>query len=207
MKQISDMTEQEILALKTEDIDAMVRYQCAEQGVKLLQRPVEPVKPGHQPDLTFYEIGSFLFEKQEDALAVQQIAKKGKKAEYLSYASHIQIPKPVDEYSLKIDTVQIFSPDFARSIESTMENYRKEKEVYDKLNEEFSENEEQVISIRDAILERVYEVSRKYDALNQDKFHFAEYLSIAGGDQAMAKAFFEKAYGSRSEEAWAYILA
>lgn len=42
MKNISEMTEQEIIALSDEDVQKMIKLRMMEEGIKLLDKPKVP---------------------------------------------------------------------------------------------------------------------------------------------------------------------
>ena len=55
MKKLNEMTELEILALTDDQIEKIVKYRKAEEGVVLMEKPIEPFyEEVRNKDITLY---------------------------------------------------------------------------------------------------------------------------------------------------------
>ena len=75
MKTINELSEVEILALTSEEIEGMIKYKMAEEGVKLLKKPEEPdYHKIPDPDKTVFVCplfgDSLVFENMDEANSV-----------------------------------------------------------------------------------------------------------------------------------------
>lgn len=56
MKRFEDLTREEIVTLTGKDLDLFVKKELASQGIKIINKPVEPVKPDIKKSITVYNV-------------------------------------------------------------------------------------------------------------------------------------------------------
>ena len=208
MKWITELSDQEIMALKDEDIIAMVRRRCAEQGVKLLERPEDVAPLSINPDLTFYEVADHLFENRADAEALSVMLQKAFKSGYdYKVGYNYKIPERISDSDLRVKTVHLYSGKIVEQYRDELETYNKSKEARDEAMSEYKDAQKAKDEIVDELWEKVYAVREKYGKLENMRKRYAEYVELASKDTTLAWSFFEKAYGKQSAEDKAFITA
>lgn len=222
MKKITEMTEQEILALTEEDVQKMIKFRMMEKGIKIMDKPKFPELFEIEPaDLKVYIIPfleGFAFLDIEEANAVSEAllnAKTLHKVEYdwnkMGSDYKYLVKKEKYTYSSSPDfsvnlnfvyTNELYNKisGFATQNKVMKEQARKDQEEYDALLRESSE-------IVSEICERVEEVRGKFDRLNRLAYKFAtDYYPLSDHNEDMAIKFMAKAY-DLNEDDKEYILA
>lgn len=89
MKNINEMTEQEILALTEEDVQKMIKLRMMEEGIKIMDRPRVPelfeVEPADLEIFTIPILSGFAFTNMEEANAVAKALIKAKTLRKVDY--------------------------------------------------------------------------------------------------------------------------
>ena len=198
MKNIHDMIKEEVLALTNEEIEKMIDYRCAEEGIPLL--PPKPVKPeginiSGKIDTTVWELGGLYFTHDNEAKAVRELLE----ACTLVDVGYISGPR----YEMKIsgtydipqiNTKRVFS-------EKQWEKVKEEVAEADKLDRAYHDGMavyEKAYNgrkgIRDEIIDVVDAHQKEQNLIDRMTLEFSRYLEIAEGDAHVARRFFEKAY-------------
>ena len=76
MKKINEMTDQEILSLTDAEVDKMIRFRLMEEGIAMIERPVEPEYEAYEGIIEAYSLSmlSFIvFEDERDAAKVLNV--------------------------------------------------------------------------------------------------------------------------------------
>lgn len=210
MKKIEELTEQEILALTSDEVTFMIKVKKVEEGVKLINCPELPayhVIP--KPDKILYTC-DFL----GITLAFEDINKLSEMLDLIRQSNTFKIdytansiyyakrglgycPEKWDEITSKT----VYSVELYNKVKSLLIENANMKKEYDVVYKEYSENYETSKWIEDEINNRVYEVTAKYDKLNRYLFMFKnDYLPLANSDKMVAIAFMDKAYALTEEE-------
>lgn len=205
MKNINQMTDQEVLALTTDDLNNLITIRYAEEGVKLLEAPKPVEKKDYQGDSEFYEIHQIYFKTYEEAEILKAAMKSGFKQKYLGRNYSMYGFETVSEYDLNIDTKFLFSEEYARTIGKEKEAYEKMQEVYTKAKEEYDTNYNAAEWIREEVWNKFNEVQAKHRRLEDLKAKYVQYLSLAENNPEIALKFLVKAYGELNEEELTYI--
>lgn len=89
MKNISEMTEQEIIALSDEDVQKMIKLRMMEEGIKLLDKPKVPelfeIEPADTQYFSIPLLDGFAFTDIEEATKVAEILKSAKSLRKVDY--------------------------------------------------------------------------------------------------------------------------
>jgi hypothetical protein len=216
MTPITEMTEQEILALTTADLDRLVQLRMAEEGIKLLQAPTEPTYADvPAPDVTVYDVGCLdsVVDDRETALTIAEVIGQGKthlrslsygrdyKTQYLGSGAE-SAAYQAGEFKAK----KVYSWSLWQSVSKTIEDNAKLKETYEKGLKEYRDATNEAAWVREEIYGRFDDVCAKYAKLERLRDTFAEYLKLADGDQETALKFMDKAY-SLTEDEKEYVLS
>ncbi len=205
------MSEKEIFNLTDEQVDKIVKFRKAQEGLKLLQKPEEPeYEETMKKDTVFYKVnllGNLLFKTVEQATAIVS-ALKGKfdGAYFNSYGSdYPKLLSKSDSYTsreadLSISEEAHYSPAVAEAAQSIEKRNREAREKYDELNSEYEKYTEDIQWIIDEVWEKVFEVRRKYEKLARLQTDYSEYLVLANSDAKIATAFLTKANALSEEE-------
>lgn len=214
MKQITEMTEQEILSLTDEQLENLIKYGMAEEGIKILDRPKEPkyfeVPAG---DVIAYKVGGFdkLFIDQKDAQSASEfILSLKKNLREDSYGKHYSLKfLTSDNYGFEnignVQPLKFYSRELIEKIEGNYSTNESLKKAYEKSLKEYNENYESAEFIREEIYDRFREVQDKYRNMEHLLNTYTGYLNIAEGNSEIAMNFLKKAY-TVDAEAESYIV-
>lgn len=207
--QIQDMSHDEILALTPEELDFLVKFRCAQQGVKIVVKPIAPEKyqiPNDQRVKAF-KVGDFVFKTEQEAIRYAECMTSFPalyKEDYDWRNSHdCKYLKPIEGYEInklaQIEVVYLFEKPTYDFHAGKLQQSNKEYGVYEKALELFNKEEKFMDYIKEEIL-TIYNNHRDEEFDYKDNLaKFGEYLQLANGDALMAKTFFLKAYNPRDK--------
>lgn len=221
MKKVSEMTEQEIMALSDEEVKVHIKFRMAEEGVKLVAKPKPPEYfKVDAPDKPVFKCGLFgddlvfdEFDELNELLnTIQKMSVCRSEYDYNRSSSDVRCAtaKLKSDYSFKtpyeIKTTSIYSRELYGSIVDLISRNKTMKDEYTKEVEAYNEAIDSSMWIEDEVKDKVNMVRNKYYALDQNLHRFKnDYLPLSGDDETIAMNFLKKAY-SINEETEAYIL-
>jgi hypothetical protein len=212
MQKIEDLNEQEILALTDEQIEKFVKLRMAEEGIKIIQVPVEPKYTKlPAPAVPAHSINGVSYPVTDKGAADRISAAIKKEAAYFTYTDYDYRASDIKylnggsfEGIGSIDTRMYYTKSQGAELKEVA---RKNKELEDAYNaelREYTDNREQATEIRKEIEGIVENVRSKYRMFDRLLASFKEYLTLADGNSEIAWKFLHKAY-SVSPEAAQYI--
>jgi len=217
MKTIDQLTEQEIRDLNYDDIELLIKYRKAEEGVKFITKPEKPEYfeiPGK--DLTVYQAkflgNSLSFNDIEDMNKLITLIKNSKgsfKIDYGVDSTYYANPKlyPYSGEWDEITSQSVYSYKLYQEVKDLISQNKSLEDKYKKELKEYQASFDDSEWIEKEIKDKVYEVQNKYEQLENFCWIFRnDYLPLANNDEKMAMAFINKAY-SLSFEQQEYILA
>lgn len=194
------------MALTDEDVIKMVKRKCAEEGVKILENPEQPVALQLQPELMLYQVGNYFFENAADAdAAVLALVKAFEQGYDYSVGYNYKFPKRIDGSGLSVEPTKMFSKKQIDQYKDELVAYKEAQERHKELESEYWDAMKHREEFVDEIWSKVREVRAKYDRLNNMRTQYRDYINIANGDEQLAWQFFVKAYGEQNEQDKAYI--
>lgn len=207
MKKINELTEQEILALTEEQINTMIRFEAAEQGIKLLTFPTTPIyKEVPTPSKKAYYLGYF------NSIAFLDIAIAGQIQEIIKSSESFGLSYPNGNYDLQyidrgktsgldIKTVEVYEKSEIDSILVDTKENKKLKEDYEERVSEYRENQKKIDEISKEIYDVVYSIRDKYETLSRYcGLYKNDYLTLANNNKDIAMNFLVKAYALTEEQ-------
>jgi hypothetical protein len=198
MRTISEYNQEQLLSITDEDIEKVIDFQCALEGVPLLpERPVEPTKLEIAPDVTVYEVAGFVFKEKESAEIVQQ-AINGQVMVKIDYDYNLgydyKYVTSVNDNAAAIAANKYLSLAAFDEAKSEIAKYTAEYKQFDGLNKIYQDVSSQRQDIADRVWNAVYDARRiRDDKLNAMK-RFERYVGMADGDKELANKFFADAY-------------
>lgn len=213
MKLIDKMTHEEVLELGADDIERMVKYICATEGIKLLPEPVAPVKPKHEPDLTCFRLDDWLCAVREPLDKIAECFNEHRyqlKVSYYDYGVGSEYKKLGEpsyqlENMVKVEPIKVYSePQYARA-QAEARIYKEAKEQFDKDLSEYRKNKKLVEDATSWLWDHFHQANKLQREIDALKSRWAEYLEIANGDKETAEKFMRKAY-TVSDEQWAMVM-
>jgi Cft2 family RNA processing exonuclease len=199
MKRISELSHDEIIKLTDEQINNFIDIEIAEEGIKPCPMPQSPTLEniGVVATEIFYKVGELLFPNKEDAIRVASMDIYTPQYNWQISYDFKWAEKNVD---LKIEEVSFYKKeDILRSTglikarDSRKEQYKKEKEKYDKyLNS--------TASFRDSVWSIISEARNKEYSIQNAITAFKKFLQIADNDESVALRFFDKAFFDEPQE-------
>lgn len=210
MKQITELSEAEILQLTTDQIQKMILFKMAEAGIKILTKPVEPdYQPLPAKDIEFYSIDglSYITDNKDIAEKIGLMLKTHvadlRNYTYAGNDYNIKTVKVIDEYSQNtIGSVKLdlyYSQLNAGKVTEISKTNNALKTEYDALLSEFKQNEEQADYIRVEIWDRIKTVQAKHNNMSEMKYQYDRYLDLSEGNKKIALNFLKKAYSIDQE--------
>lgn len=198
MKTFFALTDEEKVALTTEQVQYYAKIDCANRGIIIPQKPISEVQDVAKPTEKYYIVGyeSFVFET--DADAQNYIDAKAKSFKIGSIGNDYNnknqyVGAPTEDYK-EIKTIILYTADEAKELKDIIKSNTEALKEWSDYRKSLKEYEDIVIGMFDEIREINYVNSRKeyYDKVYND------YLDLAEGNSKTAFTFFSKAYSTVS---------
>jgi len=193
MKNIFEYSDEELLELTSEQIDAIIDYHCAINNIPLLpEHPGPTPERPHIPAPTFFEIGDFYVEEFEEAAAIFTVLKNVKLYKKEGWGSSGRLvplipgmhgyPQIQTICDIPLEDVWKSYQTGQTDFDKTSQEWADKREVYEAI-----ENRRSEVSslVRDSIL-AAHKRKLKFEELQNQ---FKHYIVIAKGDQKMALNF------------------
>jgi tetratricopeptide (TPR) repeat protein len=202
---INEMTHEEIIALTPEQLDWLVKYRCAENGVKNLPKPIQPdpFDPGF--DKVVYEVAGFYFEGIGEAehfcKTVNSLTTRVKLDYNWQVSSNYKYAQPISEdESFQVYQKKCYSRERYASLQGKLQDHEKAKADYKKQIEEFEKNEKEVACSRNEVMHVYEDHMRQEYTFKNHVANFKYYVALANGDLDIAEKFFTRAFTVSEEE-------
>lgn len=212
MKYITELNEKEILELTQEELDRMVKWKMAQEGLKFYLKPEEPTYHKlPEPDIEVFKIDSVSFEflTEDTALEVAKVLRTNA-SKILNYTygnGVIDFLSDFEKNSLgQISTTKKYSKELWNKISELKKENDINKENYEDRLRDFDSAYKEAEYIREEVFGKFSEVVKKYSDFKIALTNFLSYFEIANQDFEQAMKFFEKAY-TPDVETIAYISA
>ncbi len=224
MKNINELTENEILALTDEDISKMINYKKAEEGFKFMDYPICGKKhPITNPDKQVYNC--ILMGNNVSFTDIQELNKLVKllqsfktmcsinySYQYLNNGDKYYIEDGIQtsEYNhdhwSKIESKAVYTNRSYTAIKDSLKLNNQIETKFKKELNDYNDNKDKSNWITNEVNDRVNEVKDKYYKLNNYCEMFKnDYLPLSDNDETIAMKFITKAYNLNLEEK-TYIL-
>lgn len=217
MKSIFDMSEDEILELKPEDVELQIKLKMAEEGTPFPEEPTYlEILPEPEPTESFFTCGMFSdsygFQDQEDCVEVIEALKNFHilKQDYdysVSYNRRYvtRVESDTDDCFLIKHRKYFSRAEYDRSVSVFSDNDSR-REGNKALRNKYKNQMKEEKKIRDSVLE-VYNVAVEGRKI-KDKYLtlYQEYFILADRNAEIAMAFLKKAYEIGDDEI-RYVLA
>jgi hypothetical protein len=202
---INEMTHEEIISLTPEQLEWLVKYKCAENGVKNLPRPVQPEQFTPDFDQTVYEAGGFYFTCQDEAMQFCDFLNSSETTVKLDYdwqvGSQYKYSNPLADTDLfQAYPRKCFSREKYATLKDKLQDAEKAKTEYKKQLEEWEKNEKEVSASRYEVIEVHNDHVQQEYLLKQHIANFRYYKELSNGDAEIAEKFFRKAYSVNNED-------
>ena len=207
MKKITEMTEQEILALTEEDVQKIIKLRMMEEGIKIMDKPQVPelfeIAPADVQIFTIPILDGFAFTDMEEVTKVAEVLQNVNSLRKVDYdwnklGSDYKYLTKKERYAFRGDSdfdVQsgwVYSNELYAKIADFAVQNKAMKEQAEKDKKEY---------------ESQLQVRSKYIRLNDLTRRFAiDYFPLSDNNEDMAIRFMTKAY-SLTEEEKEYILS
>lgn len=221
MKKIQELTEQEVLALTSNDIENMINVQKAELGIKLLSMPNSPnyhTIPEQDKKVFSCELfgNELCFEAIGDLNVVIDAISKAKVKGRVDYDYNktssgfmylnTVLKNPYQSTWDSIKSMKVYSMELYNSIVEKIQDNKKMKTSYEQLMKEYKDSLDESKEIENEIRLYYYEICAKYERLGDFcRMMKFDYMPLANQDQEVALRFLTKAY-SLDENQKTYVL-
>lgn len=209
---IFGMTHWEKIALTSEDVDRLVKYAMAEDGVKFLPAPTDPPKFTPNFDKTVYEVRGFYFYFKEKAQEFAEWINKNSQDfckldyEWQKGSSYKYITGIADGTEATVNAVLCYSPARYAGLSGELKAHHDAMEAYKREKSDFDSENTKKRKIEENIYAEWHEAQSTQRRLERNKQEYANYLDLAKNDAELAKVFFKKAYSTMSEDQYREIF-
>lgn len=205
MKQITELSEQEILALTEKELSKMVKLRMAENGIKMIDEPIEPTYE-MLPEKTeqWYSIKGCEYIMQEKdvaealGLTLKKTALKFGNYSYVGNDYTHKVAKRLDDYAVNetgnVTLNMYYNQKDAEKAKGITAKNKELKTSYGTELDSWKENQENVDLIKLDIYGVYNEVNKKYWQMDDMKRKYEQYLDLADGNAKTAMKFLKNAY-------------
>lgn len=195
MKRYSEMTNDELLALTSEQTDMLVELEFAHEGIIPRERPTEPdyheiPKPTHK----LWKVNGQLYNSPEDAQAVAGIHCACTDYESGCGYEYQYLESDGTEIENTITSVFVYSRDEYAKLTTDLKDNKSLKRMYDTALSDYKEWVKQTSKIRDRVCDAIRSASNHQYQLQCAQQQMERYIQLASGDITIAINFFNKAY-------------
>ena len=196
MKSYTEYTKKELAVLTQEDIETLISYELAKQGVKPVMKPVmQPVPEVNiNPEVEVYESAGIIFGKMADAIEFLRMERYEEEYEYGGIGDQYKWLRNPLEYKQGFQPVRYYSKAQIESVRETLMEIKRVNQINDKAQREWVEYLKSTASIREEVLDAYREAQTLMKDIEDAKRAYSHYLSLAEGDEKIAKNFFWNAY-------------
>ena len=200
VKRFKDYTNEELLSLTDEQIEELIRLECAFEGIAPTME--EPIwKEENEviiPKVRAYTICDITVLSSERAEAILDVLTKGELF-YKTCANNdydCKYLEIIDSHHYRNPTISISDvilPEVWKEVKEEQKVLSQKKELFKKQKKEYESMIEKRLEISEPILEAIQEI--KNDVLEKQRCCkiFQEYLILAKGDFEIALSFYKKA--------------
>lgn len=210
MKKLNDMTELEILALTDDQIEKIVKYRKAEEGVVLMEKPIEPeYEQEPNKDISLYTSSWLNWIFFESSSIVQELNSYFEKLIDSSYKSRYgNEPKKIssltswekDEATIQLKTDTYYSANILEVAEQIKKRNDEKRRNYERLQKDYDGYIEDAKWIIEEVWDKIFEIRRKYERISVLQNSYSEYKILADGNEEIAMNFLKKAHVITSDE-------
>lgn len=207
MKDWKMLTEEELDALTSEQVDMYVKLIYAEEGIPLVCKPekvhIEPINP----DKTVYQlnaINSIVFCDLNEAEKVAEVLKSCKSLGHTDYKSNYNekyfVPGTPKDYTgrpltFEVSNFDVYSPETYERVQKTLAENNAATEKMLQMQEEYEKNS----AARDEATEDFFKALEKArEAMEHRRSmcykFYNDYMQIAENNTKIAMGFLKKAY-------------
>ena len=204
MKRFEDLTREEIIALTGKDLDLFTKKELASKGIKIVDKPVEPIKPSIKKSITVYNVVQgysvlLRFTNREEAYKMLEYLNNASSIVGISYLSNESyITEGSGNFSM--EERKEYSKKDITDNKSIIDSYKNELEKYKKGNKEY----EEFLNKFNIEFNKIYE---KYSIIVEEEIEkkklictfIEEYLPLSDNNIESALKFFTLAYNVDEE--------
>lgn len=200
MKRLEDFTDKELANLNTDEIEQLIFVEAANRGIKLKQpMPTLTPLPNAENDLPPGEecfcLGDIYFPTKEGANAALLAGAFKCSYEYPDY-EHKYKNSGVD-----ITVTRIYPQDALKAYAQKLRTKNSIKEKNDALIKEWEAESKDFDDLTEEIHEAVSAAYSRWSLIRSLNNTLERYLSLANGDEEVAKNFFVSAYSEADYQA------
>lgn len=208
---INEMSEQEVLSLTNDQIDWLIRYACAEEGIRHLPEPVKPETFKPEYDAEVYEVNGMYFATVEAAEEIKQVlndvSHEMRKLYYDWRNSSSYKYVSEESFTFSVEKVKCFTPARYEKISGEIQRLEAEKRKYEALLKEYKQEQEKASCVKQSIYDVIESHRTKAYIREKSCNDYREYLKLANGNVETARRFFEKAYpGVNHQEVYGLVV-
>lgn len=196
MKKLELMDEAELLTLTDIEIEVVIDYKCALEGIDLLpDNPGDmPIKSITPPDLIGYQIGGVVVTNADHAQRILEAIYSDTVyiSDYQSndYGNWYLKKLTRELYNApKIETAKYHSEEQFKLLKDDFKAYSKKKDKWEKLSIEYKSAVNARKSIVDGVMDTINEARNKSYNRGRLRDKFNQYLELAEGNKAIALTF------------------
>jgi len=199
MKRYTDLTHEELIVLKDEDIERLIDIEIAHDGIMPVGCPVVPSleSEGIIKSEIAYEVGGIMLKNEEDALIVSRMEQSNTAYDYQAGGYNYQWLDPITERT--ITKKNFYRQSDVVRIKEILQRNKSKREEYEKLKNEYDEFLTVTGKIRDAVYSFWREALNLQQEIDEAKAVLEKYRGLSDGDETVAINFFKNTYKTRED--------
>ena len=202
-KRYNELTDKEILKCTKEDIEKLIELECAIEGVKIVDKPEEIVKPDIERNMQVFKVMGVLVRTREEAeiiaKAVQQVETYKVHYDYEINYNDRYLEKDSEGVDCSIIVENYPDKKSLDEVKEKLKRYDKEKKLYDDLKAEYDSARDKRLNIADIIWKHIDKVQSAERERIRMVEEYKKYVILANSEE-IAKRFLCNAYGKEKVE-------
>ncbi len=199
MKRYSDLTHEELIVLKDDDVERLIDIEIANEGIMPVSKPEVPTleAEGIVASEVAFEVGGILFKNEDDAITVARMDSFTTNYNYQVGGYDYKWLDPVIDRTITRRTFYK-QADIVRIKEILVKNKSKRKE-YESRKKDYDEFLESTGKIRNAVYSFWREALNLQQEIDEAKAILEKYRALADSDETVAINFFKNTYKTRED--------
>lgn len=200
MTRISEMNDEQLLALTDDEISKLIDYECALQGVPFLppHPGTMPVKPDTGKKITCYSINNVIVMDMKQAVKILEAINACElfttTYQGSDYNNQYLERLTCESYSYpKIETKEYIGAEQWDKVKADMTIYTKNKKQWDEINKAYTDALKERANITEEAYGYISDARNKRDAQDSLRSEFSRYLELAEDNPTVAMNFLVKA--------------
>lgn len=196
MKRFSELTSEELVALEQEQIDLLIELEIAYAGIEPVIMPTKPTLEdlGIVKNDCYYQVGSMLFVKEEDALQVSGMDRVSEDYD-CNIGYNYRYTKPVIDSA--VSKVMYYKQEDITRVQPALARNKAKLNEYEPAMKAYNQYTKETSGIRQRVYSAISEARDLQEEIDLAKKQYDKYLVLADNNTEIAENFFRNTYKNK----------